>query len=100
MILSSVHPSLFSAEVRLQYFTVYVADTQPPIVSGNDLKLSEFTYCGMYPGTPPGGKFVSVRCPEGTAGSYVYITVHKTTPLNLCEVEVYGKRKSQGYGTY
>ena len=71
-------------------FTVIISDQKWP-VTYDQLNGSSFTKCGQYPGIPPGGEIVIVRCaPPGIVGRYVYIhqLVSKQT-MNLCEVEVF-----------
>ena len=74
----------------LENFVVIISDQKWP-VTVDQLNGSSFKMCGQYPGIPPNGATVTVKCtPSAVVGRYVYI--HQPTSqwmMNICEVEVY-----------
>ena len=68
--------------------------------SSYNLDHTGYRKCGQFPGKPQMIVPNKLECDEKAIGRYLYVYLPKTGYLLICEVEVFGLRKYQGYTTY
>ena len=73
---------------------VVLSDLLGPVPSGYNLLRRDYRLCVQYEGTPPVSSSVTMGCNSSTSGRTLYIYVAASSRLAICEVEVYGRRKS------
>ena len=80
----------------MKNFAVRLTDQQP--TAGKTYvfeKNVKYPLCGRWSGTPPHSSDIRVRCTGNVSGRYVVIHVPGTTPVQVCEVEVFGSKTTQ-----
>ncbi len=71
----------------LRDFDIYLGRTYP--LSDTRLDVGDFILCQHYPGVVGAAERVTTECTESVSARYVVILKNDTTPLQLCEVQVY-----------
>lgn len=71
----------------LRDFDIYLGSRYP--FSETSLDVGDFMLCQHYTGVVGAAERVNAECAESVSARYVVLLKNDTTPLQLCEVQVY-----------
>ena len=86
---------LMSTANVLTNFYAVASSLRPPVPSGYSFDHYGYRICGQFDGTPLASNPATIVCDNDDAiGRYAFVYINGKNALYLCEVEIFGERKS------